>query len=415
MKYLLFLLALLLPAQSVIVVGHRASYISGRSKLLASAIPTSISATRYMSLAGDASTVANDLTIPMPVAGNFRKFYVRLNSDPDSGASSNGYKITIRKNAADTALTVTILSSTASFEAAYTGADVHFAAGDRIDMSVALSGTPATAVRFASIVEFQGDSGEAILLGNSADGLVSATSGIFLAFAQGAGGATENTRYTMFPLAGTITSFAAYLSTVPGTSKSRTLQLRQTTAGVTSYVGTPITYGAAENGYKQANQSVSVAVGDMLDVESDTSGSPAASKMCWSLAYVPTTPGEFVIPENSLTSGAGNRYFNLSGIDNSSTEATAHNLATADFNLLGWTGWLSAAPGGGAKKYTISLRQDSGTPTTTFSSDMTTQGPTTVSGVFVVPANYGFYDTFVVPTSSPTAAQLVISWIGILR
>jgi len=204
-----------------------------KTKLMTSSQISATSTKRYtIPSGGDLSTV--DAQSPMPTAGNFRKLFVQLLSDPDSGGSSNGYVFTLQKNHGDTGITVTILSSTTNFQASYSGADVHYAKGDTVSLAFVTSGTPANAPRWTSAIEFQGDlNHESILLG----GVISLT-GTTATFASLTGdkanGATENQMYTLFPMAATITGLSVRLATVPGSTKDRTFTLRQTTSGTTT-------------------------------------------------------------------------------------------------------------------------------------------------------------------------------------
>jgi hypothetical protein len=360
----------------------------------------------------------------MPVAGNFRKMYAVLLTDPDSAASSNGYTFTLRKNGVATAATVTILSSTSSFEASYAGADVHFAAGDLVDYEQDVVGSPANAPLASFIIEFQSDSGggyyKTILTSGIKGASLTATGAQFLsAFGQLAQNATEGNTYTVVPMAGTITSFSSQLTTVPGTSNSRTFTIRQTSGGSTSSVGTAITYSAAQNGVHTQTQSISVAAGDLIDYQEDVTGTPATSKAGFSLVFEPTTGGQFIIPSSyplgSILSASATRYVGLSvgagAVE--TTEANAKQVVTADFSLNGWTAWLDVSPGGSGKTYTVDLRRNAGAPSVTYSTGITAGGVTSsASTSYSIVANWDLLDTRVVPSSTPTAAHMVISYVG---
>jgi hypothetical protein len=289
---------------------------------------------------------------PLGLAGNFRKMYVKLVSDPDSGGSSNGYTFTLRKNKSNTGVATTILSSTSSFQNAYTGANVHFAATDTVSLAISKSGSPANSPAFSLIIEFEPDAedGSTVLLSGERSNLSTANN-VFCAIAGEQGVNTVETGlYVVMPMAGTITGFNVNVVTAPGGTATRTFTLRQNA----SSVGTAITYSSGTSGIQSQSESITVSQGDRITILFNTANSPAASAGGFSVVFKPTTTGQFVIPFNSasniLTNSVSN-YIELSGTASTigSTE-TLQNIFTADISLAGWTAYLSTTPGGGAKK-----------------------------------------------------------------
>jgi len=292
-----------------------------------------------------------------------------------------------------------------------------YAKGDTMRMRSQPVGTPANTPRFTLVAEFQSDTAnEGILLGGSSS-LSSTQKWLPIAGTLAASG-TESLTYTMFPLAATLAGVSVNLSAAPGTGNTRTFTLRKTSGGSTSSVGTAITYGAAESGVKHQAESISVAAGDMLSIQSDVTGTPAAALLGVGIVYNPTTDGQFVIP---LAASAGQlstsaaRYVPPSSSNNTptATEANTQQVMMTDFSLRGWTAWLDASPGGSGKKYTPELRLNVGAAGTTYATDMTTQGPTTSASTnYVIPADWDLLDTLVTPASTPTAARITISYVG---
>ena len=354
----------------------------------------------------------------MPTAGYFRKLYVKLASDPDSGGSSKGYSYTLYQNDATTAVTVSVLSSTSGFQAAYTGSDLHFVKGDLIKLRIAGISSPANSPEFSAIIEFQsGTANEAILLGGAL--ALDTTDATFLPVsgAVAANVATENHAFTMFPMAATITGMEIRVSgAVMGTGNSRTFTIRQTHAGSTSPVGTPIVYGAAANGVISSAESITVAAGDLIDIESNVTSTPPTGVTFYvGLTYAPTVNGQFLIPLSNSTTQLSTSGTNYAGISSmlgpSATETNVQNVVTSDFTLQGWTAWLDASPGSGT--YTPSLRRNGADAGTNYATAMSTQGPTiSASTSYSIVANYDVLDTLITPASSPTAGRITMSYIG---
>ena len=385
-----------------------------KQKFLSSGTCSSASTVYINVCAFSGTSISLEPVPPLGLAGNFRKMYVKLVSDPDSGSSAKGYVFTLRKNKVDTVVTTTILSSTASFQNSYTGADVHFTATDTVSLSVVRSSTPANSPAFSVILEFEADAGDgSTTLLSGFHGNLSSTTGQYAPIAgEESGNVTEGIQYVVIPMSGTITSFSANVVVAPGGTATRVYTLRQNA----SSVGTTISYSSGTSGIITQSQSLTVSQGDRFTILSTVANSPAASAGGFSIIFKPTTSGQFIIPMNVVTalSNSASSYTGIAGINTtaSSTE-TIQNIATADFSLQGWTAYLLNTPGGGAKKWTVSLRENGGAAPTTYSTDMTTIGPTTSASTnYVIPTNYNLYDTIIVPTSTPTGSRIAISYIG---
>ena len=470
-----------------------------KSKIVTSSYNVVKTATRYLNIMSENAPLTGEPNIPMPAAGNFRKLYAVLLSDPDSAASSKGYTFTLRSEHSNTSATVTILSSSATpgfgtytsgisatgsagqtctlsslngggssaeftvsltntntiaggtalvrtafgsgytsaptsatarsgtatcsgtatisttliWPGSYSGADVHFAVGDRVNYSVVPISSPANAPYYSVAIEFQGDNGEAVLLGVHGGTAFASTGGVWVSPAGSRPSSTpENQRYTISSLDGTISRFVFYLASAPGAGTGRTFSLRKNAASV----GNAVVYSDTTNGIVNQSESVSIVAGDLLSIQSDVSGSPATSSGGWGVALKPTTAGQFIVPyssEAAQLSASGARYVSLaySGGTPTTTENTMQTALASDMVIRGFTAWLDAAPGS-SKKYTVSLRENAGTPSTTYSTDMTTQGPTTSESTSYTPITYGLYDWMITPNGTPAVARITISGLG---
>lgn len=418
---LLFLaFAVVLSAQFVGGSRHRIIGVSSngsKSKLLVPTMAT-VNGTRYTNPSGGSTTLSSGTMVtPMPTAGSFQKLYVYLSGDPDSGASANGYSFTLNKGGSATSITVNVLSSTSGFHSAYTSSPVHFNTGDLITLVQAPVGTPANLVNFSAEIEFQGDTtGETILLGGINGNALSATTNEFVpVYGEKNVFTLESEYWSVFPVAGTITKFSTNLTTVPGGTGTRTFQLRQNAGNI----GTTITYTAAQSGVQSQAQSISVSAGDRIDIESNTTNSPATSTAGWGLVFVPTVTGQFIIPvtATSTLSASATRFMPIAGISitpgATETSVNLQNAVTADFSLNGFVAFDDANPGGGVKQYTLSLERNAGAAGTTYSTVMNSAGPTASATTnYPIVANYDLLGIKIVPSGTPTVARTAISFIG---
>lgn len=389
-----------------------------KCKLIVGSIATPGIFPRYINLCSGPSFATNEVTPPIPTAGKIRNLYVKLLSDPDSGGSGNGYIFTVRKSGVDQAMTVSILSSTPSFQAAYTGADISYAVGDRLSMKVDQVGAPANSPRIAFLVEFESNTAnESILMGGTTGANLANTNGLFCTIAGDRSPSTTNEEqyYTVAPTAGQISSFTVYLATTPGGTATRTFTLRVNGVDQT----TAITYTSAQNGVKTQAETITIAAGDRISLRSDTTNTPSVSQVGWGVVFKPTVDGEFIIPIAgglSNLNNAATRWIALSGsgVSVASTEANAQTILNTDFALKGWSGWVDVAPTGATKSWTMSLRESAVACPTPFSASITdtAQAASASATAYTPPANYTLYDTQIVPANTPTAAKLTISYIG---
>lgn len=129
---------------------------SGASAIMGSATAVALTTTIYIPIAGGglSSTTEANVDIPAPTASVLSNFYVELSAAPGLG---NSVVVTIRKNAADTALTLTISG------AAVSGSDlthtVAVAAGDLLDIKIVPTGTIVATPNFLTGLAWASTSG----------------------------------------------------------------------------------------------------------------------------------------------------------------------------------------------------------------------------------------------------------------
>ena len=84
-----------------IVVNSGSSATNYKMKMFSWVAPGYTFPAYFSPMAFSHAALAVEQVQPLPLAGNFRKLCVQFYSDPDSGASSNGYTLQLRKNKVD--------------------------------------------------------------------------------------------------------------------------------------------------------------------------------------------------------------------------------------------------------------------------------------------------------------------------
>lgn len=204
----------------------------------------------------------------MPTAGTVDELRVQLSAAP---GTSNSRTFAIRKNGVDTGLTLTISNSATSGSA--TGTSVSWVAGDTISLNHTISGSPASAAVMASALWKPTIDGEAVLFGLFNGGpSASAANYANLRGASAASDATETDTHNIAPVAITLSKFRADISTAPGAAKSRAFTVRQNAADTALAVTIS---GASDITASDTADTVSLAAGDLVNVATTPSGTPA--------------------------------------------------------------------------------------------------------------------------------------------
>ncbi len=422
------------------VVKHRGHY----RQILFSRVLAGTFTGRFFAISGgnQVANTATEVLSPVLTAGNFRHLCFHFNSDPDSGGSSKGWTITLQKSSSPgfssspTAITVDVLSSDSgtSFSKCYTGADVHFGAGDYANYKItaAAGGAGANTPIGSSTIEFEADANDGrTLISTSSVATVLTTDSNYLNFSGVAGlTSTENTRMMVMPMDGTITSFLFYSSAAVTGSQTKTYTIRKTTgsgAGTTTSctsnacggTDTSIVYSVAGvvSGDQQVTENIPITAGDRINILQNSTGSPTLGNIAYGILFKPTTTGQFVIPMGFATASTSvATYISPSGHgtnSTSATEATVSEIFITGFSLNGFTMCATVSPGAGS--YAVSLRENAGAAPTTYSTTANSGAycpVTSASTSYAIPTNFNLYDSVITPASSPTASVFMVSYIG---
>ena len=426
----------------LLLFGCAASYGTTVQTLVGSAYlnQTSKTSSQYWSLSGEntSGAAANTqvCTVPMPAAGYLGNIRFILAGAPDTSGSGKGYNVSLVQNGTVSG-TATLAVTGSGTTGIYSGS-IHYAVDDQVCLNVAETGSPANSPRMSWLIDFTPDTaGVNIFLGTTASTNFPAN-GVDHFVSLNGDSTTVNTAesgsYLIMPMSGTITNFTFYLATTPGSGNTRQFKLKQCSGAscTSSPVGTAITYTAAQNGICSScpvSQSISFSAGDLFDIwQTETLGTvPTASAASWGVAYTTTTQGQFVIPvagtSGTLLSTSAVRYVSMAATCcqgggtawPNATRADVQNLIyTTTMVLEGYYVWFSTSPSPGT--YTIALELNGAAAGTTYSTAFSTQGPTASSNLgtsYTLPTSaYNLYDSSVTPGSTPTAAYLIMSYIG---
>lgn len=247
----------------------------------------------------DTSGTETARNIVMPTDGIISSLYVRLTAAPGVG---NSRTYVVRKNGADTALTVTISGTNTTGSVT---ADVSFAAGDLACISVAVSGTPASSNGGFGLGWKPTVDGESLLCGTFTSAISTSLTRYGNPNGQTLGGiSTEGDVTNIAPIPFALRKLYARLETAPGGTTYRNFTVRRAVAGsLTSFSSTALTtqvLGASTSNVDSTN-AVSVGLGDVFNIETVPSASAPAVTNTSRVSAV-----AFVSPGGRLTTlGAG--------------------------------------------------------------------------------------------------------------
>lgn len=337
-------------------------------------------------------------------AGTIKNLYIELAVAP--GVASTA-AFTLRKNGADTALTVTISGTDT------TGSDtsntVTFAAGDRINWKCVTSAVASGSTNPRISADYAGDTAnESLLLGR-----IDATGDNVYYPIDGWGSSTQSTfvlAKQLIATAGTIKKLYVRLNTAPGAGNSRTFTVYKngSTTALTLTISNTDTTG------NDTTHSFTVAAGDKLALFNNDDATSAATQVSWGCVFTADTAGEFPIlgGTNDDPSNSATEYITINSVNG--TFGT-WNATEANRLAFGRTSWvknmyveLTTAPGAG-NSYTFTLRNNAGATalSVAISEANTTGNDSEATGVAITNNdNLGLQS---VPASTPTL-PVEVSW-----
>ena len=171
---------------------------------------------------------------------------------------------------------------------------------------------------------------------------------------------TSNTQHlTLFPDAGTLSDLRIELAGAPGAGSSVSFTVRQDTgAGPVATALTCTVSGTATDCHDTSN-SITVAPGDMLDIEASPAGAPVASHVHYTAKYLSDTANHSML--TGKAEDGSDTYLALHGAFSSATEFKAETIFPTNGALTSLRVNLSDAPGvGQSRSFTVNKN---GSPT----------------------------------------------------
>lgn len=239
----------------------------------------------------------SEVTSAVVMPGNITvsSLSVILTTAPGVG---NSYIFTIMKNGVATGVTCTIVDTNLSAQSV--GA-VTYSASDTISIQCVPVGTPASSgnVYWTAVTE---DSFQPLI---QIAGTASTVTTLFSCLMGRSAGATELVHATPMPCAGVLSNlYASLIGTAPGVGTSKTLVLRKN--GVSTALTTTIADTATSN--TDLVNSVSVAAGDLVCIQTSSTGVPTSSAAIHSILFTPTKLTDSIllmsvnaVPSNTVT------------------------------------------------------------------------------------------------------------------
>ena len=385
-------------------------------------------ASKWFGGAGTLNTTANRYFMPMggnqpnatesavygllTVAGNVTKMTARVSLAPNNGGGTQTWTTTLRRNGT-TATAATCVISELETSCTFTGSAA-LSANDLLTLEVAPASTPAAA-QFMWVIEFSSANHNAFL-GGGGNALSTTTTQYIAIHSDFSSLSTVDAAGdSLMPLAGVFSDFCVRLTAAPGDTDTRTFTV--------AVNGTPdttlqVVFGLADSGILCDNTgTITIADGDVVDIQSTMTGTPTVSNITFGLAFNPTTDGQFAILMTSInaTSAAGVRFSHLSSISAvNATEAVVQQVTTGDYEIQACRALSVPAPdnGGGTQSYTVQLRDngaDASAPFTMAISEAATTA--TATGTFT-PTNLNLLGFEITPASTPTSARVHVGCQG---
>lgn len=367
-------------------------------------LPTTIG-TRYNAFMGNASSswAGAEATQPIGSSYTIKNLYVSL-----SGAVGGTmvHVLTLRKNGADTGLTITTDAASTTFtDVTHT---VSVVAGDTLSWGLVTTGASGAAVFIRIGFEMDGGaSGDgAPILTGEVNNTLSASATRYLPIQGGILSTTTGNAGTIIPTAGTINNAYVVLGGTPGAAKSYTATLVKNTVDTALVV----TVSGTNTTGNDTTHSVSIAAGDKVYWRIDPTGTPTARMIGIGVRWLPTTDGEYIhtgvsaAPSASATqvASAGNSTF-------ASATQRGGAVPTSTYTLKKLYIDMDSAPASGKSLAFTVLSNGSSTSITTTVADSATSGNDTTHTATSTAG--GLVEVQSVPSGTPTVSITRVSWV----
>ena len=301
--------------------------------------------------------------------GKIKNLYVELDAAPGTGDDT--YTFTLMYDGSPTALTCAIAGTATS--ASDTTHEIDVVAGKIISLRVVSSGSPANAPNAQWTMMFSGTiANQSLILSN---GLASeAVTGYMFASQGGISyTATETRVRQVCPTAGTISNMYVGLNSASGGDYRFTLRVNLANSNDGS--GNPLQLTILHGHILGSDTThvITVAAGDVLDVMSEPLNSPAFEKtVSIGFLFTSAVDGESLILGGAFTDQGQvtTRYNFITTTHKDTTWDTTEKSQLAQICILKKLYvLLSAAPdnGAGSQSYTLSVRNNAGSPGGTLS------------------------------------------------
>ena len=377
-----------------------------------------LAGTGYWSLNGENNSSAEGRVQRLWLeAGTLRNWRVKLSAVVPASTS---LVITIRLNEADSATTLTF--NAGDQEKEFTS-DLSVSASDRISVKTVVTG-PGSIGSASWSLEFEPSSGNKSCYGHNTTDGTAGTPLYFGALCGNNGGALSlNSLIGVIPCAGTITALGALLESAPGGSHVYSIWLSTNNGssftqqnGAGGSVDTRVTLSGSRTG--SSAFSLSVSAGDLVYITYERiSGGAINVYGGVSIAFDPTTAGQFIIPglsRTNLTNSATVYAGAVGAVSSFSSSVVEIVTPISAISIGNFRIYLETAPGS-SKSYQFDFTEDGSTSPVSGSPTITMSG-TNQTGVDSSNAiNLTDGHTFTireVPNSTPAVGKMTWGLVG---
>jgi len=369
--------------------------------------------TEYSCLVGgkitDLHATEENAECVVPADGTFSDLRVALSATSDNGGGSDEYAFTVRLDNAGTALTCTVTDSDACTDLSNS---FTVTAGQEIAMEVNPNNTPAT-VRPKWSVRWTPDyRGRTILMGGTpGSDSVLTTAQYIPIHGSGFDDPGSFDKALLAPTNGRLESMYIELSSDVPTGESITFALG--TVDCTILAGARVCNSATDTQAVVAGTKYTT----QMTITGDTTITTGAG---WGIVFVPTVPGQFIMPlsTDGNTHSTNTEYYSLMDGDNPGNTTKEHNtVPVSTFDFINMYAELETDPGASSEIYTWTVQEETGgdlSATFTCSIDGD-DSPFQCTDTETVTVSAGdLLMTEIVPTSVPASSKMLLSYTGFI-
>ena len=358
-----------------------------------------------------------------PADGTITNFKVISSADPDNGAGTQSYKLTIRVNGAEPATPTTCTVSDGATTCSDTTNATTISAGDRISIESVPTNTPTVGAYIWNFLWNPTTDDETIMTGNTGSDIINAGDGARYVRITGCSFDEFDAGNADFiaPTAGVFKNLYINGVTAPGAGNTKVYAFADSAGSET--INCTVSGTATTCNSTLETETATATAGERFRVTVTGTSNPDGTIATFGIVFVPTTTGEFIIAGQTedTTNSTTTEYIQINTTSGlfTATEVNVDSYADTgslsnDMTIEDIFVELSADIGADSATYAFTLESNTATASAlTCTVDGTAGGANKCnfsSSIAMTDGN--FLSTKVVPTNTPGAVFPMISYTG---